>query len=232
MEFPMRCAFSPNGTRLYVSMAFGDALAVVNVNGASSARIATVPVGDFPLTVNVDSAGQFVYVGTSGTTPAPGIYVVSAASNTMVRSVLLGGTVRGAALDGSVLYAAGLNNSTGGKLWRINATGAGSSLIDETALSGSPSDLAYSPATKTAYMAQPVPDGVDAVYVGPTCGTADFDGDGDVGTDADIEAFFACLAGNCCATCWQGGADFNGDGDVGTDADIESFFRVLAGGPC
>jgi hypothetical protein len=67
---------------------------------------------------------------------------------------------------------------------------------------------------------------------GPTCGTADFDGDGDVGTDADIEAFFACLAGNCCPTCFELGADFNGDGDVGTDADIESFFRVLAGGEC
>jgi probable HAF family extracellular repeat protein len=62
-----------------------------------------------------------------------------------------------------------------------------------------------------------------------TC-QADFNGDGDVGTDADIEAFFECLAGNCCATC--GSADFNGDGDVGTDADIESFFSVLAGGPC
>jgi hypothetical protein len=60
--------------------------------------------------------------------------------------------------------------------------------------------------------------------------TADFNGDGDIGTDADIQAFFACLAGDCCATC--GSADFNGDGDIGTDADIESFFRVLAGGPC
>jgi hypothetical protein len=59
---------------------------------------------------------------------------------------------------------------------------------------------------------------------------ADFNGDGDLGTDADIEAFFACLGGNCCPTC--GSADFNGDGDVGTDLDIESFFRVLAGGPC
>jgi uncharacterized membrane protein len=66
--------------------------------------------------------------------------------------------------------------------------------------------------------------------VPPTCGSADFNGDGDVGTDADIEAFFACLAGNCCPTC--GSADFNGDGDVGTDADIEAFFRVLAGGDC
>ncbi len=64
------------------------------------------------------------------------------------------------------------------------------------------------------------------------CGTADFDGDGDTGTDADIEAFFACLSGNCCPTCFPGGADFNGDGDTGTDADIEAFFRVLAGGDC
>jgi hypothetical protein len=62
-----------------------------------------------------------------------------------------------------------------------------------------------------------------------TC-TADFNGDGDVGTDGDIEAFFACLAGTCCATCAS--ADFNGDGDLGTDADIEAFFRVLAGGTC
>jgi hypothetical protein len=66
----------------------------------------------------------------------------------------------------------------------------------------------------------------------PTCGTSDFNGDGDFGTDADIEAFFACLAGNCCPTCWAGGSDFNGDGDFGTDADIEAFFRVLAGQPC
>jgi hypothetical protein len=67
---------------------------------------------------------------------------------------------------------------------------------------------------------------------GSNCGTSDFDGDGDFGTDADIESFFACLAGNCCATCWHLGADFNGDGDSGTDSDIEAFFRVLAGQPC
>jgi hypothetical protein len=63
-----------------------------------------------------------------------------------------------------------------------------------------------------------------------TINSADFNGDGDSGTDADIEAFFACLAGNCCPAC--GSADFNGDGDTATDADIESFFRVLAGGAC
>jgi hypothetical protein len=66
----------------------------------------------------------------------------------------------------------------------------------------------------------------------PPCGTSDFNGDGDFGTDADIEAFFACLAGTCCPTCYEGGSDFNADGDFGTDADIESFFRVLGGGSC
>jgi hypothetical protein len=66
----------------------------------------------------------------------------------------------------------------------------------------------------------------------PQCGDQDFNGDGDYGTDADIEAFFACLGGSCCSTCYEGGSDFNADGDYGTDADIESFFRVLGGGPC
>ncbi|HYE62963.1 MAG TPA: hypothetical protein VD997_13285 [Phycisphaerales bacterium] len=60
--------------------------------------------------------------------------------------------------------------------------------------------------------------------------SADFNNDGDIGTDADIEAFFACLGGACCPTC--GTSDFNADGDIGTDGDIESFFRVLGGGPC
>jgi hypothetical protein len=73
---------------------------------------------------------------------------------------------------------------------------------------------------------------VAVIWTGSLCGTADFDNDGDLGTDADIAAFFACLAGNCRPDCWIGGADFNGDGDVGTDADIEAFFRVLAGQPC
>ncbi|HYE62325.1 MAG TPA: hypothetical protein VD997_10035 [Phycisphaerales bacterium] len=62
-----------------------------------------------------------------------------------------------------------------------------------------------------------------------TC-TADFNGDGDTGTDQDIEAFFACIGGTCCPTC--GSPDFNHDGDTGTDQDIESFFRVLGGGTC
>jgi len=66
--------------------------------------------------------------------------------------------------------------------------------------------------------------------LGSRCATADFNHDGNIGTDADIESFFACLGGSCCPLCAT--ADFNGDGNVGTDADIEAFFRVLGGGSC
>ncbi len=39
----------------------------------------------------------------------------------------------------------------------------------------------------------------------PSYCSADFNNDGDVGTDQDIDAFFACLAGNCCRQCGSRG---------------------------
>jgi len=65
-----------------------------------------------------------------------------------------------------------------------------------------------------------------------TINTPDFDGDGDEGTDADIEAFFIVIGGGECPTGTCASIDFDNDGDEGTDADIEAFFRVIAGGPC
>jgi hypothetical protein len=88
-------------------------------------------------------------------------------------------------------------------------------------VTGLPADVCFTAAT--------------AVYFGfgvNGCGTADFNCDGDIGTDSDIEAFFACLAGSCPFFPCANNADFNADGDVGTDQDIEAFFRVLGGGVC
>jgi hypothetical protein len=69
-------------------------------------------------------------------------------------------------------------------------------------------------------------------YTCQQCGSADFNCDGAVATDADIEAFFACISGSCPPPPCTSTADFNHDGAVGTDEDIESFFRVLSGAPC
>jgi len=67
----------------------------------------------------------------------------------------------------------------------------------------------------------------------PPCDSVDFDCDGDVGTDLDIQAFFDCLGGGPCPPpACRNDADFDNDGDTGTDLDIEAFFRVLGGGGC
>ncbi len=113
--------------------------------------------------------------------------------------------------DGDTSGTGNLYRFTGGDLALIGPTGAsGGTTVVYVGLAGLAADLGTR----------------------PVCGSADFDGDGDTGTDQDIEAFFRCLSGDCCATCFAGGADFNGDGDTGTDQDIEAFFRVLAGGEC
>ncbi|HYE63241.1 MAG TPA: YncE family protein [Phycisphaerales bacterium] len=240
-EFPMRAVFSPDGTKLYTVLAgmnfspTASKIAVVNINGAASAQVTAVPCNPYPLTMNIDPAGQFVYIGTNITNP--GVQVFDTSSNSIVATIPTGGSVRAAALHDGMLYAAGLNNNTGGKLWRVSAAGAASSFIDETPLSGSPCEMAFNAATQTLWIAQPIPDALDKVSVGPECpgnqcGPQDYNGDGDSGTDQDIEAFFACLGGTCCDTCYCQGSDFNGDGDFGTDQDIEAFFRVLGGNPC
>jgi len=103
-----------------------------------------------------------------------------------------------------------ISGATGATLTIVNTTGADGGSYDCVAANGCGSVTS------------------DAAAL--TVNSADFDGDGDTGTDLDIEAFFACLGGDCCATC--GSADFDGDGDTGTDLDIEAFFRVLGGGAC
>jgi hypothetical protein len=55
---------------------------------------------------------------------------------------------------------------------------------------------------------------------------SDFNCDGDIGTDADLEAFFDCLLNGHCPACRT--ADVDMDGDIGTDADIEYFFARMA----
>jgi len=133
----------------------------------------------------------------------------------------------------------------GSATFSVTATGAGP-MTFQWRKGGAPIDSTANPSAATTTLTMTGIQAADAdrydCVVSTACGSAtsnqatltvssaDFDRDGDTGTDADIEAFFACLGGNCCPTC--GSVDFDGDGDTGTDLDIESFFRVLGGGPC
>jgi hypothetical protein len=165
---------------------------------------------DFPQQITSLPGGGYMV---AGFTSPSGIFVINPdGSEDLSRRVLILGGLRGVhpLANGNILYTRG--SAVDGGLYVYSPTGG-----THTQVHFEPNLQYITPLTLTAP---------------PTCGTSDFNGDGDFGTDQDIEAFFACLAGTCCATCWQGGSDFNGDGDFGTDQDIEAFFRVLAGGNC
>ena len=142
----------------------------------------------------------------------PALYIAGPFSN--VGSMFTNGLIRWHAgtVTNPVPYASGVNFNG---LPRVGLTVFGNRFY----ILGEFYNIGNTPADHLAY-----------IEACPRICAADFNHDGDSGTDADIEAFFACIAGNCCAACDP--ADYNGDGDSGTDADIESFFRVLAGGPC
>jgi hypothetical protein len=163
---------------------------------------------DFPQQMTALPDGTYMV---AGFTAPSGIFFINAdGSEDLSRRVLIPGGMRGVHPlgNGNILYTVG--GTTTGGLYVYDPVAGSHTLLHLEA------NLQY----------------ISPLNLGAPCGTADFNGDGDFATDADIEAFFACLAGSCCPTCFAGGADFNGDGDSATDADIESFFRVLAGGEC
>jgi hypothetical protein len=215
-------------------------IAVVLVNGTGGSEYLTVPLsqGGFQL-----SPGAYLVLHGAGVIVPPGVIsigmstmvqngspdgvaIVNTATRTLIDAFSYEGAITQAFLPGfpgPVNLVAGSPFMTPdpsdvpGSLARVPDGGDTQQDSDDWALAGTPTP---------GY-----PNGGAAESI-PCCGTSDFDGDGDFGTDADIEAFFACLGGSCCATCYHGGADFNADGDIGTDADIEAFFRVLGGGGC
>jgi hypothetical protein len=188
--------------------------AVYNLNADRCAGTFSVPIPAGAVVTNTDFHGVFCHSGepyeNTATNPAPWTATTT------------GGHVTFACTP----YATNVNANAirWGTLYNFRFTanvapsngGAATIGLFKPASAGSPATSVSAPA--------PVP--------GLGCGPADFNHDGNIGTDADISAFFGCLSGNCCPACDPRGADFNGDGDVGTDGDIEAFFRVIAGGTC
>jgi YVTN family beta-propeller protein len=206
-DFPIRAAFSPDGNRVYVSNAFDDSVSVVEFNGANWSNIDTVFGIDFPLTIEVDDANEWVYVGNSGSNP--GIRVIDTATLSIKKFLpFADGSPRDSFLSStdSILYIA----STNSELVRIDAAGMDSAIIDSFPLASGPSDLAFNDAAKVAVTSQPIPDGVDVI---------DFGGGkpGDVNNDGvvDVNDLFAVInAWGPCPGCPE---DTNGDDVVNID---------------
>jgi len=159
-DFPIRVAFSPDGSMAYVDHSFSDDVKVVSINGPSSSVVATIGGIDFPLPIVVDPAGAYVYVG-SFNSQTPRLYVIDTSSNAVVATVPLPAPPRLARLvsPDSVLYI----GTTAGDLVVLDAAGPATSILDTLALSSGPSDLAMSDAAHVGVVAQPIPDGIDVI---------------------------------------------------------------------
>lgn len=225
-DFPIRVAFNPAGTRAYVANSFSNNVSVVNINGAASSTIATIPGIQFPLVVEVDPTGSFVYVGNSDANNSR-LFIINTATNTVATSLVLSDPARQShySVADNVLYLA-LND---GNLARINAAGTSSTIIDSTPLAAGPSDMVFSDATKTAVTAQPIPDGIDIIdFDPPTPCPSDINGDGVTNVSdllAVINAWGPCAA-PCPPTC---AADVTQDCVV----NVSDLLAVINGwGPC
>lgn len=167
-DFPIRAAFSPDGTRCYVAHSFSDDVWEILMSGATSTIGAKATNIEFPLQVSVDPAGAFVYVG-SFDFNNPSLKVLDTATMTTAASVALSSTPRSQHLSpqSNRLYV----TLTGGALARVGAAGAASAVIDVTPLAGSPADLVFSETTRTAVSAEPgAADGLDLVVFADECG--------------------------------------------------------------
>jgi YVTN family beta-propeller protein len=163
-DFPVRASWAPDGSRVYVTNAFGDSLSVVNVAGAASAVIATIPGIEFPLNVDVDPSGQFAYVS-SFDFSTPEIAVVDTGALLLVGAVPLVDEPYATWYSpaDAVLYV----TTTGGHLVRVAAAGAGSTVLDTEILVGNAADMVFSESLRRAYAAQPgLADGIDVVAYG------------------------------------------------------------------
>jgi YVTN family beta-propeller protein len=165
-SYPLQAAFSPDSSKVYVLNYSTNTVSVISVSGASSSVVATISGMDSPVTVNVDAAGAYVYVGNRGST-APGVKVISTATNTVVKSLTLpgSGAPKSAYLSAadSILYVMGPRSTGIASVYRVNAQGSASALIDETALGGAGMALQFSDRLKTAVVTEPLADGVATV---------------------------------------------------------------------
>lgn len=217
-DFPMRVVFNAAGTRAYVANTFSNDISVVNVAGAASATIATVPGISSPLAMNLDLPEAHLYVGAHGTTN-PGLYVVDTSTNAVVRFINVGNDrPRAAAFTPScsVLIVGATSGASGqpDRVHRFRADGPATRLIDTQVLTSSIPDLVYDAARRAALASTPVPDGIDFVEYAPT---ADVNNDGSI----DLADFFEFFQGFDL----QGPpADLNGDGAVDL-ADFFAFFE-------
>ncbi|MCB9845978.1 MAG: YncE family protein [Phycisphaeraceae bacterium] len=221
-DFPVRAAFSPGGTRLYVTNRDSDTISVYEDGGGGFAPIASIPVGDSPFEMAVMPDGAKLYVLNVS---AQNVGVVNTASLSQTSTIPISPALVGMRLssaDGR-LYVSHSNASVsfgqGGysfsQFGSIAAIDTATDSVVETFDTGrSSSAIAMAPSGSVAITPEPWGDGASIITIAGC--PADIDGDG----DADGDDFFAYLD---LFAAGDSDADLDGDGD----RDADDFFLYL-----
>ena len=227
-DFPIRVAFSADGSMAYVTNAFGGSVTAVSVAGASSFPVATIPLGTNMLTVAVDENNDYLYITDYNFFTGSNLYVVDTETFGLVSSVFLDGRLaRDTHYDastGTLMVATNASGQAGSTpaFYRINAAGPATSVIDVTPLSDNTYDMAYTSATGVAIVGQPFLDAADFLCFGGTGCPVDWNGD-DAVNSGDISSFLTSWIASVSAPDLT--ADFNGDGQTNS-GDISAFLTA------
>jgi YVTN family beta-propeller protein len=105
---PIRAVFAPDSSKVYVSLINGDQIAVISNAGAASAVIGSIPTGDGPFEMVMNTNGTKIYVINSGAPHTIGVVDTVAQSQVATIPAATGRSAGGLALspDQSRLYVA------------------------------------------------------------------------------------------------------------------------------
>jgi len=226
-DFPVRCVFSPDGTRLYVSNKNSDNVTVMNISPTPSVAT-TIAVGDQPYVMALNPAGDTLYVANFNDRT---ISVINTITNLVTATIPL-------PQPGGAGQPVGLDVTADGASLIVAANGADYHVIDtatnmivETINTGlAPVELAFNDATNCGFMPSPLGDDGLTIVCGFQKGDMNCDG---LINNFDIDAFVLALLNPAqyaidYPDCNVNNADTNGDGLV-NNFDIDSFVMLLLG---
>lgn len=121
---PTQVAVSPDGRKVYVTLAADNVVGVVDV--AQRRKIKTIPVGAAPAQIYADPLGRYVYVANQGSKNHPGntVSVIDISSDKVIKIIRTGRMPHGivASADGRFVYVTNMGDNTVSQVDTVSLT--------------------------------------------------------------------------------------------------------------
>ena len=183
---PWGVAFSPDGTKAYVTNRVTNDVSVIDTS--TNTVTATIAVGDLPLGVAFSPDGTKAYVPNFIDNT---VSVINTSDNTVAATIAVGNRPWDVAVspDGTTAYVANYSPST------VSVINTSTNTVTATITVGtSPNSVAVSPDGTKAYVANYSNNTVSVIEL-PVTASASADADADADADAGVPGIFLTVAG-------------------------------------